>query len=79
MKIVKVDWVDICSGTVHWSHLEDVEASPLICVSVGMVVKETDDIICIAQNYSLDENLVSDTMTFPKAIVTKVTVLEEEK
>lgn len=77
MKSVKIEWLDICSGTPNWTHIEDVAADVLRCVSFGMVIKETDEIISIAQNYDAEDNLVSDTMTFPKAIVTKVTILEE--
>lgn len=73
MKAVQIEWLDICSGTGSWTDLEALEVGPLKCVSVGMLVKETDECICIAQNYAPEQNLVADTMTYPKAIVTKVT------
>lgn len=75
MKAVKVEWLDICSGTPNWARLDDLEVGPLKCESVGWLVKETDEYICIAQNYNEEENLVADTMTFPKAIITKITEL----
>lgn len=78
MKIVKIEWLDICSGTPNWQYIDSVVADVMRCVSFGMVIKETDELICIAQNYDADDELVSDTMTFPKAIVTKVTVIEED-
>ena len=72
MKIGKIEWLDICSGTPNWSRCDDLELGPLKCVSVGLLLKETDEYISIAQNYNEEEDLVSDTMTFPRAIVTSV-------
>ena len=77
MRIVRIEWLDICSGTPSWAHIDDIDADVMYCVSFGIVVKETDNIICIAQNYNAENNLISDTMTFPKAIVTKIINLEE--
>ena len=79
MNIVKVKWLDICSGTANWSHIEDIEPKALECVSVGFLLEKTDDIVCIAQNYATEEGLVSDTMTFPLSIVKDIIVLEEKK
>lgn len=76
MKIVKIEWLDICHGTPNWSHLDSLEVGPLECVSVGFLIKETDEYICIAENYNESENIVADTMTFPKAIVSKVEELK---
>lgn len=75
MKAVKVEWLDICSGTPNWARLDDLEVCPLKCESVGWLIKETEDYISIAQNYCEEEKLVSDTMTFPKKIVTKISDL----
>lgn len=75
MKIVKVEWLDICSGTPNWSRYDELELGPLKCVSVGLLLKETDEYISIAQNYNEEEDLVSDTMTFPRAIITSVVEL----
>lgn len=75
MEAVKIEWLDICSGTPNWACLDGLEVGPLKCESVGWLIKETDEYICIAQNYNPEENLVADTMTFPKAIVTKVSRL----
>lgn len=75
MKIVKVDWLDICSATTHWTPLAEIDLGPLKCVSVGVLIKETTEYISIAQNYNEEEDLVSDTMTFPKKVVTNVVEL----
>lgn len=75
MKAVKVEWLDTCSGTPNWAQLDNIEVGPLKCESVGWLIKETEDYISIAQNYCEEENLVADTMTFPKKIVTKISDL----
>ena len=77
MKIAKIDWLDICSATTNWTDLNDLEVSPLQCSSVGYVVKETEDYICIAQNYNESGNLVADTMTFPRSIITNFVYLKD--
>lgn len=75
MKTVRIEWLDICSGTPNWARCDELELGPLKCVSVGLLLKETDEYISITQNYNEEENLVSDTMTFPRAIVTSVVEL----
>lgn len=77
MKTVRIEWLDICSGTPSWSRLDGLELGPLKCVSVGMLINDTEEYISIAQNYCEEDGLVADTMTFPKAIVTNITYLSE--
>jgi len=72
MKIVRIEWLDICHGQTNWSFIDQLDLGPLECVSVGFLIKETDEYISIAENYNESEGLVADTMTFPKAIVKKV-------
>jgi len=76
MKAVKVEWLDIASGTIHWTDFDDLEFGPLECESVGWLVKETDEYIAIAQNYNKENDLIADTMTFPKSVVVKMTELK---
>ena len=77
MKAVKVEWLDICSSTTNWTHIEDIKPSVMKCVSFGIIVMQDDDILCIAQNYDKENDLFSDTMTFPKSIVSNVVELCE--
>jgi hypothetical protein len=77
MKIVKIEWVDISSGTAHWTDIDEIEPELMKCTSVGVVIRETEELICIAQNYSADSGLVADTMLFPKSVVVKIEELCE--
>ena len=75
MKIVQIKWLDICHGTPNWAYLDSLEVSPLTAVSVGMVVRETDDFISIAQSYSEETGLIADTLTIPKSVVKEIVEL----
>ena len=77
MKVVKIEWVDISSGTAHWTDIDEIDPKLMECTSVGIVIRETDDLILLAQNYSESSGMVADTMLFPKSVIKQIDELAE--
>ena len=54
---------------------EDFE--PVKIVSFGVVIKETDEYISIAQNYGTNPEQCCSLMTIPKGCIKKIRTIEE--
>ena len=70
-KIIVIDWVDSIRS-FDWTLIEDVDENSLECVSVGFILKETDDYITIAQNYGLEPEQVCNLITIPKCSIKNI-------
>ena len=70
--IMLIDWVDSCSDP-GWQNSADCKAHLLTCQSVGFVVEETEDIICIALNRSTKKGYTpfGELMSIPKVAITR--------
>lgn len=78
MKVVKVLWVDSCNSNLNWTAAEDIEVK-LICIdSFGVVIKDTDEFLAIAQNYGGIPEQYSNIMTIPKGCIKEVFVIHED-
>lgn len=81
MKVVKIEWIDSCASNQNWILKEDFnneyDIEPIIIVSFGVLVKETENYITIAQNYGFNPEQFCNLMTIPKGCIVKQTVLEE--
>ena len=78
MKVVKVLCVDSCNSNLNWTVAEDIEVK-LICIdSYGVVVKDTDEFLAIAQNYGGIPEQYSNIMTIPKGCIKEVFVIHED-
>lgn len=76
MKIVVIDWVDSVRS-FDWTLMEDVDEKSLNCISVGFLLKETDNHVTIAQNYGLKPEQVCNLITIPKCSINNIRILEE--
>ena len=79
-KLVRVEWVD-SSTSSSWILLEDFkdgEYDPIKIVSYGIIVKETDDYLVIAQNYGLNPPQICNTTAIPKGCIIKQKIIESE-
>ena len=77
MRIIKINWVDSVRAS-DWELLEDVDNKLLDCVSVGFLIKETDEQITIAQNYGIKPEQVCNLMTIPRCSIRDIKELKEE-
>lgn len=74
-KALYVEWEDSCSvGSRVWVSAEDVRDSrPSKCVSIGLVVKETNDFITLAGHWAGEESGdYSGNLTIPRSAVRMV-------
>ena len=78
MKVVKVLWVDSCNSNLNWTVAEDVEVEPMYIDSFGVVVKDTDEFLAIAQNHGDDPEQYSNITTIPKGCIKEVFVIHED-
>jgi len=69
---VRVAWHDASSHD-DWQNIEHI-ASPelLCCVSRGVVIQNTPDVLEIAATHTLDQKQVSGTWRIPWVVITKI-------
>ena len=72
-KIVHVEWIDAVADS-GWE--DKVKAQIDKCVTVGFLIDETDEAICIASTLSIDHN--NARMHIPKAWIKNRKVLVDE-
>lgn len=78
MKVVKVLWVDSCNSNINWTVAEDIEAKPMYIDSFGVVIKDTDEFLVIAQNYGNNPEQYSNITTIPKGCIKEVFTIHED-
>ena len=77
MKIVVIDWVDSVRA-FDWTLIEDVDEKSLDCISVGFLLKETDNHVTIAQNYGIKPEQVCNLITIPKCSIRNIREIKQE-
>lgn len=77
MTPVKVEWIDSCASNKSWILLEELEEDiePIFISTYGMLVKEEDSFIVVAQNYGTDPEQVCNLMTIPRGCIKSITEL----
>ena len=75
--IVIIEWVDSVRAS-DWTYVEDVDEKPMDCISVGFLLKETEDSVTIAQNYGLKPEQVCNIMTIPKCSIKNIRKIKEK-
>lgn len=74
MKIVLIEWRDASSHSVRWTDKKDFEdAYADHCVSIGVLLRETDEEITVC--LSLSESCYSQAITIPKGCMKRIRVL----
>lgn len=78
MKVVKILWIDSCNSNMNWTIVEDIECSPMFIETFGVVVKDADEFIAVAQNYGNDPEQYSNITTIPKGCIKEIFGLHED-
>lgn len=73
LPIVIIQWDDAASNN-GWHNLEDAETKFRV-VTTGMLLETTAKNYIVTQSKCLDYDKVGDSITIPKAYVTKKTIM----
>jgi len=76
-KILKIDWNDTCSSD-GWECVDCVDPKPIMCHSVGYVVKRTKQAITVSGTIG-DHGANCQYITIPKGCIIKVTELKDAR
>jgi hypothetical protein len=76
--IVRVDWIDSCAFGTSWQLVEDFkeDTEPIKITSVGVIVKENDEYLTIAQNYGVNPKQFCSLMSIPKGCIKNQRVID---
>ena len=74
--MVRVEWVDACSDP-NWIEHRKIRHRAMPSVSVGMLIRDTDDEVSLAG--IVNRTHVSDVVTIPKGMVVRITRLKEQR
>lgn len=80
MKILKVIWKDSCSSHLNWTlsdELEQEDLSPIQIVSLGILIRDCNDYIVLAQNYGFRPEQMCSLMTIPRGCIKEIIELGE--
>lgn len=66
MKIIYIEWNDAVSQD-SWSDTKEIVPELALIVSVGILIKETEDIVTVALNQDVTNEKHSCIMHIPKA------------
>ena len=78
-EIVIVEWLDSVTSTHNWVLEKDLEfedTEPVKIITCGIIVKNTEKYIVVAQNYGYSPNQFCNTITIPKGCITKIDKLD---
>lgn len=64
-KLVTVEWVDAHSEDA-WTDIEEIDNSPMVCRTVGYLIKETKQTVSVAGTVS-DDGQACCIMHIPRA------------
>lgn len=77
--MVKVKWLDSLQPVSSWQFLSDYKPSePILCVSVGFLIHNGDDVKAIAPNMG-DDNQISGVIHIPAISILSITKLIEKE
>lgn len=78
-KLVLIKWVDSYSVYEQWDFINDISEPIVIeCISVGFVIKETDESILIIPHISGENEAGKGGICIPKISITKLKQLNYE-
>lgn len=74
--ILRIDWEDHCTANGRWSNIKEMDVSPKLVCSVGVLVHEDKKMVVLAQNVMSDVTM-ADTINIIKSCIVKRTTLGE--
>ena len=79
-RLVTVTWLDSRYPNAKWEWLSRLGAfAPVKCYSVGWIVRETDDVVVVAQSLADTQDSDSDRLCSGLKIIPRVSVLNIER
>lgn len=82
MDILIIEWEDSFNPSSGWQELKEFEPSRTICISVGILIYETDTTIFIAGSYAKETantvEQVNGVMSIPKVCIIKRETIHHE-
>jgi hypothetical protein len=69
MNLYYIKWEDSRGVSASWVHLEDIESETCILMSVGWLLKETDELIHIVPHIGDDPKQGCGDMVIPKKCI----------
>lgn len=77
LKVVKIEWVDSCSGD-NWEGFKESEEHTIAkCESVGYLLRKDKEQVQIVQNISDNGHLCAQ-IAIPRGCIKKITYLDSE-
>lgn len=77
MKRVAVVWEDSCSHD-SWEEIQGFKLSPAIINSLGWLISEEKDFILLALNYDPENQMASQLIAIPKAVIKNILELDHK-
>ena len=74
--VVQVSWVDSEQSVSGWVPVTDIPRESVPCVSVGYLVRQTEDYIALSMSYDEQNENIMGWHTIPKVAITGVDVLQ---
>lgn len=72
-RLVYVEWVDARGGSPNWTDLGELSKSKLcLCVSVGILVTCTRDLIVVVPHMSEDSNTGFGEIVIPRGWISRI-------
>lgn len=63
-----IEWIDSCSSTTRWELVSEADPQPADrCVSVGFIIEDTKEYVCITGSRST--SCVMCRLTIPKVAI----------
>lgn len=75
MRVVRIDWIDSCASNMEWTLKDEIgekNIEPIRITSYGIIIKENDDYITVAQNYGFNPEQMCNFMSIPKGCIKKI-------
>lgn len=68
MKIVMVKWLDahLLRPALEWRSVDEIELEAALLVEAGILVKENDDVIALAQELDVETTTYRSVTIIPK-------------
>lgn len=70
-KLVQVEWSDAFGCASHWESIEDTRAEPVVALSVGWVMRESDGGMLIVPHRAMvpDDEQGCGDMVIPRSCI----------
>lgn len=68
MKALLIHWID--SSSDHgWGKIKEIPQSPNDCITLGFLVRETEDFLLITHSWDPETSSVNGTIEIPKVAI----------